>query len=470
MFRYNTEKSRILKIFTIFLIASIILSVALLPSSAGDPVEEMWRVEIGQQWRKEEGIIYASTPNERGLIALDANGDEMWSYHPDNSMEDIGDIQQFSMGKDGNVHVFYNSTSTVTVVTVNSNGKEVWSLQIEGDEPSPSTIDEDGTIYFIVNGRTLVSIGTDGSQRWDYETEPLFDRAPIIGDDGTVYITSREYYLHAINPDGTLKWRVQAGFQLAIKNDVIYYVDTPEPNKGVVVALDSDGYEIWRYYFQEPEIEDFQYRISLMSLSIKDDDLYVTGKYCRQETDRMGIAPCPGPYWGVIKKLDSDGREMWNYTFPLGRAEDLSIPRPWPPRPVFSDNSIFIGGWNGRDRTYSIYAINMKGEVKHSFQFSDLKNIPIMDDQGGVYVYESNRLYSHDSRGEVKWEFTTEGELEPRKVLRDNSSIYFRCSEGDLYAIKEVKNDEDVNIGGLVIPLAVIGITIGVIVYHKKKS
>ncbi|MFW6142020.1 MAG: PQQ-binding-like beta-propeller repeat protein [Candidatus Saliniplasma sp.] len=467
MFKDNIGKTRILKIFTIFLIASVILSIALLPPYAGDSVEEMWRAEIGQQWRKEEGVIYASTPNERGLIALDVKGNEMWRYHPDNSIDDIGNIRHLLMGKDGNVHVIYNSTATVTVVTVNSNGQEIWSLQIEGYESSSPAIAEDGTIYFILNGGRLISIGPDGSQRWYYETGPLFNRAPIIGDDDTIYIISGKYYIHAINPNGTYKWKISAGFPVMVKNDIIYYVDTPEPNTGMVVALDSDGDEIWRHYFQEPEIEGYYTRISLISLSIEDDDIYITGKYCRQETDRMGIAPCPGPYWGVIRKLDPEGRRVWNYTFPLGGAEGIFIPRPLPSRPVFSDDSIFIGGWNGRDRIYSIHTINTKGEVKQSFQISDLENIPIMDEQGGVYVYESNNLYSYNSEGEVKWEFTAEGELEPHKVLRDDSSIFFRCSEGHLYAVKEEKNDEVVNIG-LVIPLAIIGITIGVIIYHKK--
>jgi len=462
MFRDNIEKQRILKIFTIFLIASIISSVALFLFSTGNSVEEMWRAEIGQQWRKEEGIIYASTPNERGVIAFDVNGNEMWNYNPDNSLEDIGEIRRLSMGKDGNVHAIYNSTSTVTVVTVNSNGQEVWSLKIEGYDPSSPAIAEDGTIYFIVNGRTLVSIGPDGSQRWYYETEPLFDRAPIIGDDGTVYITSREYYLHAINPDGTLKWQIPAGFPVTVKNDIIYYVDTPEYNKGVVVALDSDGDEIWKYYFQGIEREGYITRILFNTLSVIDDDIYIRYVYCRQEEGQIGIAPCPGPYWGVIIKLDSDGLEMW-YN-PLGTSNVFLQ------QPVIGDDTVFIGGWDYRYGLYSIYAIDIEGEVKQSYQFSNLTNAPFIDERGMVYLYEPNNLSYYTPEGEVKWEFTTEGELEPRRILREDNSMFFRCTEGYLYAIKEEKIEEYLKVGLFLFTAILAGTIISVFVYQTKEE
>ena len=133
-----------------------------------------------RQWMFDtEGFSYSSpaiTDNaiyiasDRNLIALDLNGDELWSVP-------LTETQVFFEG-----------------------------IEITGIVSSPA-VSNSGNIYVGSLDDNIYAVSPGGSVLWSVDTGDQVFASPVIGPDGTVYIASRSGSVLALNPEnGNVIW------------------------------------------------------------------------------------------------------------------------------------------------------------------------------------------------------------------------------------------------------------------------
>ena len=198
----------------------------------------------------ENGIIYFGVPgpgSDRGRIyALYPNGTEKWYFDTDFLI-----FTSPSIGEDGTIYV--TSRDNKMYALYPNNGTLKWSYGF-GDWPGSPSIADDETIYIGSYDGNLYALYPNGTLKWKHGIDWGTCHTPAIDDDGTIYIGQK--YLYAINPDGTRKWTYEPGdeyeFEVttscAISADgTIYFGLTKDSaSRGDIVAVDSDGNEVWR--------------------------------------------------------------------------------------------------------------------------------------------------------------------------------------------------------------------------------
>ena len=380
-------------------------------------------------------------------------------------------------------------------------GREHWRFETDGDiSVSSPVIAEDGTIYFGSRDNNLYAVNAHGREKWSFETGNHIRSSPAIGEDGTIYVASRDNYFYAVNPDGTERWNISMKtYRTASPNigeDGTIYIggESPQGND-YLFAFDPDGTEKWRF-----ETGTILKPGSIRSSPAIGDDgtIYVGTSRClcaiyqngtrkwRFETfgsvTRSPVIGNDGTIYfnsfftfketGRFYAVNPDGTERWSFETKAYRGGTEIIPSP----AVGADGTVYYSSGGG------ILAAFYPEDASLKWHFPD-NGLPLDDNvvtspsiggDGTIYFGTWNRnddtgkLYALDADGTERWNFTTGGGIWSSPAIAEDGTIYFGSNDGNVYAIGGQEKTDD--IFSVVIPLAVIGITIGVIVYHKKKS
>ncbi|WP_238532893.1 outer membrane protein assembly factor BamB family protein [Halalkalicoccus jeotgali] len=214
-----------------------------------------------------------------------------------------------------------------------ADGSERWRVQTAGSRVSLSAGDE--TIYAAVGGNNWSSLlalsVADGTERWRNEQfQSIF--VPTVGDDLYSIVEESDANdeetsssLVALSAaDGTVQWTQPLDMEEptapAVANDTIYIAGSE------VVAIDTDGEEMWR----NPA--------GGGTPAVANDTVYVT------------FSP------GVRALSASDGFEQWEY---VATVDDRPAEYAFPSAPAIVDETIYFGLTDyAREDATAMYALS----------------------------------------------------------------------------------------------------------------
>jgi PKD repeat protein len=222
---------------------------------------------------------------------------------------------------------------------------------------------------------TVLAKGTPGILKWSYNTGDDIITTPALGLNEEIFVTSRIKKLFSFNPDGTLRW--DYSFDEYPKTPVVgpdgsVFVSD---NDGCLQAIDSTGNRLWVYCQDE--------KLSIPAIGV-DSTIYIT---CNDDS---------------LYALNYNGTKKWAVN--MGGS---STGQPL----IGIDGSIYVLSYNGTfDNRLISYnpggQQNWKLQLELSGNSSDTKTS--LDNDGTVYVAESNKLYAISREGKIKWNYPTQ--------------------------------------------------------------
>jgi len=224
---------------------------------------------------------------------------------------------------------------------------------------------------------------------WKFHPDMNVESAPVFSDDGVLYVAIYGGILVAINPDGTEKWRFiseeeQINSSPSLGSDgTLYFIVTDYVYKGpsrlnfyYLFALNPNGTLKWKYYIGTSGF--WNYPVALG----EDDTIYLP----------------------IIKKLHAlnpDGTLKWEFEA-NGNIRTTPV--------VTNDGSIIITtGISTQNFGYINYlvAVNPDGTEKWSVMIEDeIRQIPIEGPDGTIYInyqFLDDNLHAFNSDGSKKW-------------------------------------------------------------------
>ena len=228
---------------------------------------------------------------------------------------------------------YIGDSGTVRAIRL-EDGSERWTVQTEGSRVSLSAANETVYVAVYVGGdwSALLALSTaDGTERWRNDQFQSISTPTIDGDlysiveesDANDEETSSS--LVALSAaDGTVRWTQPLNMEEttapAIANDTVYVAGSE------VVAIDTDGEEIWR----NPD--------GGRNPAVANDMVYVT------------FSP------GVRALSASDGSEQWEY---VATVDDRPAEYAVPSAPAIVDETIYFGLTDyAREDATAMYALS----------------------------------------------------------------------------------------------------------------
>lgn len=262
-----------------------------------------------------DGTIYFGTsepmdppPTSSGnFYSINQDGTQNWSLELNSGVR-----QSPAIGEDGTIYV---ASDYGTLYALNPDGTTKWSKYLGSDLTSPA-IGENGIIYIASSwNKKLVAVNPDGTINWSYDIGDYIYTSPAIGPDGTIYIGSYDNYLYAIDPDGKEKWRFITNgyidFSPVIGSDHTIYCVTLY---GKLYAINPSGTVEWQISANNIRFESCPI--------IRDDGLmYITsydGYLYAIWTSSTGLADSP---WPKLGKNDQNQSNSYNPHFPRARVD-----------------------------------------------------------------------------------------------------------------------------------------------------
>jgi outer membrane protein assembly factor BamB len=310
----------------------------------------------------EDGTIYFGAW-DRYLYALYNNGTLKWRF------PSYGDIYSSpAIAEDGTVY-FGTMLSSCKIYAVYPNGTEKWSYSTENVITSDPAIGNDGTVYIGSQDYYLYALWPNGTLRWRFYTGDYIMGPPSIANDGTIYIASWDDYLYALyTTNGTMKWRQSIGVGAAVNpsiasdgtiyigyndlyaiypngtrrwtfdlgsqrhiqgsspaisaNGIIYVgVEIGESAGGEIIAINSDGTELWRKRIAEKWVTS--------SPSIAEDGtIYIGSTYdmSRGYLHAFGTVESNKPPSSPIITGETNGKVGNGYTYTFVSSDPENYP------------------------------------------------------------------------------------------------------------------------------------------------
>jgi len=390
------KKSLFLKLLLLISFSGVIIPTGLAASSPGT-------------------LKWKFTP-EGGEPALSAAGDIEFQV----PLEGPNEYSCPGIAADGTI---YFGSHDNHVYAMNPDGTVKWRYRTGHRVFKTAVIDADGTIYIGSDDCFLYALDPDGQLKWRYRAGSWFN-SPLLGEYGSLYAGSGDGYLYALERNGSLKWKFYAGNYVrhgAVGSDGTIYFGTflLENRNDQFFALNPDGTVKWRYPLQGGGS-------SAPAIGL-DGTIYFTSQA------------------GSLIALNSDGTEKWS--FPAGSKVAAA--------PVIAgDGTIYFGSYDA-----VFYAVNPDGTLKWRYflePFTNLsassKNLPQgFDDfpsfpemfvaaavgaDGTIYFGATDdNLYALSPLGELKWKFSTGGNVNCPPAIDRNGIIYFGSMDRNFYAL-----------------------------------
>jgi len=226
--------------------------------------------------------IYA--PNTDGkLYALDLAGSFLWAKH-------IGGALWGQPVSDGDF--LYLTSLDHHLYAFDLDKKEVtWQVELSGAIPGAAALGEDGKLYLGSFGSAMVAVDPQTQDiAWETPTKGWLWDPPAL-DDGTLYVGDLEGFFHALNmEDGSPLWDAFQpdgpiiGTPLVTDDFVVIGTES-----GIAYAMDKEGKTLWQQNIGG----------RLYTNPVQGGDLIL---FAPMENDSILVA------------LDSDGRQVWQFT------------------------------------------------------------------------------------------------------------------------------------------------------------
>ncbi|WP_211654848.1 outer membrane protein assembly factor BamB family protein [Planococcus alpniumensis] len=218
-------------------------------------------------------------------------------------------------------------------------------------------------------------IGTnDARVKWIFETDEagagIEMSSPIVGAEGSVYVISGggDRQLYSVNSDGTKEWSKPLSFN----GDANY----------LFPVLNSTG----NLYIKTTNA--YEFRLDGLKRAVSDLGTPYWGSLAvgNDGTSYLGGS-------GVVHGLDADLKEKWTYT-------DYSDNK----TPVLGhDGMLYVLAGSGQQE--QLTALDANGKLKWAYKLAhDVSNsIPVVANDGTIYVTVRGAIYAIDPAGKLKW-------------------------------------------------------------------
>lgn len=243
---------------------------------------------------------------------------------------------------------------------------------------------------------------------WTMDMEYGILSGPVIGPEGFLYVGTNTWlpqdttnYFYSINPNGTLRWTFYTGETFSTDSGFLIDVDSTiyfGSQGGYVYAVDIGGKLKWKF--------DYGTNIFSHVMNIDlDSSIYITSS--------------DSNLYSIFKH---NGDLRWKVKYDDGFSASS---------PTFSPDgqTIYIVGHDS-----NLYALNLDGSMKWKFICRPAKAIPMVDNEGNIYVLaqvDSFGLHSIYPNGTLRWSynfnwFSSGGQAPPLSpAMEKNGNIYF---------------------------------------------
>ena len=300
-----------------------------------------------------------------------------------------------AVAADGTV---YQANFAGKMRAVSSQGRLLWTFQINTEIKSSPAIADDGTVYFGARDRKFYAVTPQGHLKWSFATGAWVDSSPAIASDGTIYFGSWDTNFYALNPDGSTKWVFPTGDIIvsspAINREGTVYFGSEDKK---LYALKPDGKGLWSFATGGPIISSPAVGMDgTVFFTSLDGNLYAVGPEGSErwrlhtggttesspvldEKDNIYLA-----VGACIWSVDRNGKKRWDWCSPV--AIDASLA-------VAADGAIYCPApWRS--------LFTFRNDRKELWRFSTDGNLsasPVIDAGGTLYLCDGINLRAINS-------------------------------------------------------------------------
>ena len=327
------------------------------------------------------------------------NGMMKWNYSTKNSF-----YSSLALGPNGTI---YFGCDEIILYAIDRDGKEKWTISVEGDDGAGSTplVDSKGLIY-INSHDFFYAVFPNGSIKWSFSQLYGGGSSPIIDSNGIIYFGSMNGTVYALYPNGSKKW----GFE----TDGRVYSSPVISNNGSVIFASYDKYIYsikenggmnWKFRMKEPN------RGSSPAIG-EDGTIYVG---CGHFSSGLSY----------LYAINPDGTEKWKFQTERGIISSPAIS---------SNGTIYFGSYDNH-----LYAVNSDGTLKWKYETNDwVLSSPAISAEGIIYFTSyDNNCYSLFPNGTLKWKFDLKSSSDTSPIIDSDGTIYVGSRNHKIYAIGE---------------------------------
>ena len=291
-------------------------------ASKGYNSELIFETEDSLSRPKPDGeTLYASTDQ---LFAIGVNGREEWSVDLEGGTSSVPGITTES--------VFISTQSDLYAISRND-GSKTWTFSGNLSQRGPTPTGDDAVYVIDALSITAVNV-SDGTERWQFRPEYI-DSAPAVAD-GTVYVADASATFYAIDASsGDQVWsqplpNSSNGSTTApvIGDDTVFALSLTDSYESRITALSmADGTRQWsitlsRRARQRPAVQDGVLYIgdsssTLYAIDTTDGSTlwqFSTDGHTHGSVDVLEETVCAGTSEGTVHAVNrDDGTEQWQF-------------------------------------------------------------------------------------------------------------------------------------------------------------
>lgn len=308
------------------------------------------------------------------------------------------------------------------------------------------------------DGRSAIVPAYDGSKPWAFKTGKGIFSSPIVGADGTVYVGSADRSFYALKADGTLRWKVQTGeiidsSGLLDDRGRVYFGS----GDGKLRAVDAaTGDSVWTMSADDPKVNKafinwFEGNVAMGAdgtLYVPNDNFFVYAidradgsvKWRHKMPDQTWSLPAVDLGTGTLfignnNLLPALGRNTFALDPKTGDALwETSTLGTNAASPLYSDGTVFIGGFDGWIRAYDAQS----GDEKWSFATRDhvYASPALLPDGTVVEPSCDGTVYALEPKtGKLKWAFDAGEPIRSSPAVDGAGNVYFGGGDGRLWVL-----------------------------------
>jgi outer membrane protein assembly factor BamB len=306
---------------------------------------------------------------------------------------------------DGRVHV---GSHDGFLYVIDEGGDLVWKRDLEDRIYAAAFVDDEGNVFVGSDADTLWSFDRNGELRFRLATEGDADTGVVPSPRGLLHFAAGPH-LWAIQPDGVVEWRFEARSKIfttpTVDDDGTVYVGSLDDH---VYAVSPEGRMRWSYRTGADNES---------SIVLGDDGSLYFGSDDKH-----------------VYALDRDGKLRWS-------AETRGYVRG--PIGLGIDGTVLAGTFGP---TPALLGLSPKdGQVRFRFDVTKVDSTeigvaagPLVDRDGHIYFgAHDDYVYSLTGRGELRWLFRTEGDVDSPPVLGADGRLYVGSDDRSLRAIED---------------------------------
>ncbi len=389
------------------------------------------------QWSIPDGIDFYSTPlalenggiaanGETGLVVYSSDGDEEWSYDPNNELQDFkASIRVDSLGR-----IHFASLNNYAVI---GPAQDIQFDYWVPDRYFRGPVIDSANVFYVTSGRLAYGVNLEGEILWRYCHDSEL-AGPVIGSNEDILFTAADGGLHALNNAGEFRWSYfpteKADYPTVAADGSIYLTT----DSSTIYALDADGDPKWEFDTgSTPGLislgpEGFLYTITgsgeLLSLTPEGEPNWVSTTGFPWQNSALVVGTEGVVYalkYNTLFSFSPTGEEVgqiegewWGPGFSISLPGNLFT--------TFSGHYL----WPASTRSSSqlenggVYSFTAAGELLwHNESISQYYGKIVVDAEGKCFVGGSGAgILCFDSNGEKLWTFS------PYNYWKEGSNLF----------------------------------------------